>query len=357
MSQRGEPVDVSVIIPTYNRARLVVEAVESVLAQTYHNLEVIIVDDGSTDDTLERLEPYRSNISIVTTNHGGAAHARNAGMKVADGKYVAFLDSDDRYLPHKLALQVQILDRFPDVGMVCTEFSGFGQGWAEDCHLRAYHEAAFRHGETYADYFDRAVSLEEAGLDYPRWAKRNIYLGDIFDRYLQVLFVCTNTILLRRSVLDQVGQQDEGLPFFEEYEFALRIAKQYRIAFVDVPTYQLRYHHSQISTTAGPHGPAVFVEKQRHLLRVVERHGVQDRHYYLTHKVNIDITMAKLHRALGIALMCHPGHEAEARAVFSAGGRYGLSVPGLWLLTFLPSLVRRVIMKMQSVIGRIGKKD
>ena len=112
------PVDVSVIIPTYNRGSLITEAVESVLGQPALRVEVIVVDDGSNDDTLERLARYRDRIIIVQTNHGGAPHARNAGIKVARGRYVAFLDSDDRYLPHKLALQVAVLDRFPDVGLV-----------------------------------------------------------------------------------------------------------------------------------------------------------------------------------------------------------------------------------------------
>ncbi|MGA6826493.1 glycosyltransferase family 2 protein [Nitrospira sp. NS4] len=356
MSQSGRqsgPVDVSVIIPTYNRGSFIVEAVESVLAQTYQSFEVIVVDDGSTDDTLERLGPYQSNIAILKTNHGGAPHARNAGMKVARGKYVAFLDSDDRYLPHKLALQVQILEKFPDVGMVYSEFSGFGDGVEEEFHLKTYHSAAFRNGETYGHYFEQVVSLREAGLDCSPWSDRKIYIGQIFDRYLKVLFVFTNSLMVRRSVLDMVGGQDESFPLFEEYEFVLRIAKRYPIAFVDLPTYHLRYHAGQISTTHGDGGAAVFVEKQRQLLRVVERHGVQDHHYYLRHKAAIDATMGKLHRALGVALMCHPGHDAEARQQFLASARYGLPVQGFWLLTFVPGIFRRVVMKLHRLVQRM----
>lgn len=349
------PVKVSVIIPTYNRGALIVEAIESVLAQTFQDLEIIVVDDGSTDDTLERLEPYRSAISIVKTDHGGAAHARNAGLSAAKGKYVAFLDSDDRYLPHKLALQVQILDQFPDVGMVYSEFSSFGQGTAEEFHLKTYHAGAFRNGETYDCYFNKSWSLRECGFDCPPWSDRKIYVGEIFDHYLRFLLVFTNSALLRRSVLNVVGFQDESFPLFEEYEFTLRVAKRFPIAFVDVPTYQLRYHPGQISTTMRADGAAVFVERQRQLLRVVERHGVQDRHYYQGHKANVDAAMRKLHRDLGVALMCHPGHEVEARAIFRAGLRYGLSVPGLWILTFLPNLVRRVVMKVQEIKLRAGK--
>ena len=349
-------VDVSVIIPTYNRGSFLIEAIESVLAQTCQNVEVIVVDDGSSDDTLERLKPYQSRISIITTNHGGAPHARNAGMKVAKGKYVSFLDSDDRYLPHKLALQVQILDRFPDVGLVYSEFSGFGEGIAEEFHLKSYHAAAFRNGEAYDHYFDEALLLTDAGLECPPWLDRKIYLGQIFDQYLEVLFVFVNSLMVRRTVLEAVGFHDEGLSLFDGYDLVLRIAKCNRIAFVDLPTYQLRYHDGQISTTKRTDGPLVFVSKQRQLLEIVERHGVRDTAYYQAHKGMVDTTMGKLHRALGIALMCYPGHEAEARAIFLEGWRYGLSVPGLWVLTFLPSLVRRLVMKLRNVIAQVGKR-
>lgn len=344
------PVDVSVIIPTYNRGAFIAEAVESVLAQTWRSVEVIVVDDGSTDDTFARLEPYRANIVIVRTNHGGAPHARNAGMKVARGKYVAFLDSDDRYLPHKLALQIQILDRFPDVDLVYSEFSGFGDGTEEEFHLKTYHAPAFRNGETYDRYFDRSLSLREAGLDCPPWSDRKIYLGHIFDQYLDVLFVFVNSLMVRRAALVAAGFHDEGLSLFDGYDLVLRIAKRSRIAFVDVPTYQLRYHADQISTTKRPDGAAVLVAKQRQLLTIVERHGVLDTAYYRANKTRVDGIMARLHRALGIALMCHPGHESEARTHFSAGRRYGRPAHGFWLMTFLPSMLRRVIMKLHELI-------
>jgi len=356
MSQRGAPVDVSVIIPTYNRAVLVVEAIESVLRQTAPPMEIIVVDDGSTDDTLDRLVPYQSHIKLLKTQHEGAPHARNAGIRAAKGKYISFLDSDDRYLPHKLALQVQILERCPDVGLVYSEFSGFGEGVQQEFHLKTYHAPAFRNGETYDDYFDKALSLEEVGIDCPPWSGQKIYFGHIFDRYLTVLFVFVNSILVRREVLDAIGFHDESLSLFDGYDLVLRIAKRNRIAFVDTPTYQLRYHDNQISTTKRPDGSEILVEKQRQLLSIVERHGVQDQLYYQTHQKTVDITMGRLNRALGVALMCCPGHEVEARRIFKEGQRYGLSVQWFWFLTFFPSVIRRVAMKIQQVMLQTRKR-
>src|SRR5437867_1708261 len=112
---------VSIVIPTYNYGRYVVEAVESVLNQSFQDREVIVVDDGSTDDTRERLERFRGRIRYIYQRNKGLPAARNTGIRAARGAYVAFLDSDDLWLPEKLALQVPILDTRQQVGMVYTD--------------------------------------------------------------------------------------------------------------------------------------------------------------------------------------------------------------------------------------------
>ena len=93
---------VSVVIPTYNSSQFIVETLESVFAQTYKDYEIIVVDDGSTDNTKEVLQPYTSRIKYIYKENGGPASARNVGIKSAQGEYIAFLDSDDRWLPEKL---------------------------------------------------------------------------------------------------------------------------------------------------------------------------------------------------------------------------------------------------------------
>jgi len=102
-------VNVSIIIPTYNRAEYIGKAIESVLAQTYKDYEIIIVDDGSIDNTKQVLEPYMNRIRYICQGNGGVSAARNTGIKAAKGKWIAFLDSDDRWLPHKLACQMEFI--------------------------------------------------------------------------------------------------------------------------------------------------------------------------------------------------------------------------------------------------------
>ena len=117
MVNNREPL-VSVIIPTYNSSQYIKEAIDSVLAQTYKNFEIIVIDDGSTDNTKEVLAPYLSVIKYIYKNNGGPASARNRGIKEANGEFVAFLDADDVWKPDRLARGVDILDQRPEVGLI-----------------------------------------------------------------------------------------------------------------------------------------------------------------------------------------------------------------------------------------------
>ena len=109
---------VSVIIPTYNREKLISRAIESVLAQVYPVYEIIVVDDGSTDATKSVLAPFNGKIKYIYQKNAGIAEARNRGIKESSGEYIAFLDSDDYWAPEKLAEQVKVLDANPQVGIV-----------------------------------------------------------------------------------------------------------------------------------------------------------------------------------------------------------------------------------------------
>src|SRR6516165_5246405 len=111
---------IAVIIPTYNRASLVTRAIESVLAQTYTNYELVVVDDGSEDNTLEIVKQYTGCRYVRLEHSGLPSVARNAGVRSTDTPYVAFLDSDDEWLPGKLTVQTEILESNPDVGLVCS---------------------------------------------------------------------------------------------------------------------------------------------------------------------------------------------------------------------------------------------
>ncbi len=181
---------VSVIIPTYNCYRYITQTVESVLEQTFTDYEIIIIDDGSTDNTHPVLEPYLDKINYVYQTNRGVAAARNRGLEMAQGEFIAFLDHDDVYLPDKLSVQVACFEAQPEVGMVHS-------GW------RRINSA----GESLGDV---KPWLNVPKLDLIGWIQ-----------WMPVLFT---PMLFRREWLDQVGKLDTGFKQACDVDLIQRLA-------------------------------------------------------------------------------------------------------------------------------------
>jgi len=357
---------VSVLIPTYNRREYVVDAIQSVIAQDYADMEIIVVDDGSTDDTVAALEPYLSKIRLIRTANQGPALARNVAMRAARGDYVAYLDSDDLYYPFKIKMQALLLDSYPDVGMVYSEFSAFSdQGFWDELHLKKYHASAYqRESIDYQQLFSARRPLSElisrSGIGHSgveKWTESSIYFGEIFEAYLFDTVVFTNSMMFRRSLLDRAGLQRRWFGMFHDLEFALRLCKETKVAFMDIPTYKLRYHPDQISTTQKPRGGKVAVRIQRDLLRVARHHMRSDLNFYSRNEGRVHRQLARLCRATAIPLLSYDAgtlHERKyypirARRYLEKSREYGRPEPLLYALTFSPSLVRRVAFKLMSL--------
>lgn len=198
--------NVSVIIPTFNRAKLLPGAIESLLAQTLHDSEVIVVDDGSTDETQRVIQKYGNQVRYIRISHSGLpAIARNVGIRAASRGIIAFLDSDDEWLPEKLAKQVAILGAQAEVGLVCAN--------------------------AYLLEADQAVPSRL--LLRPGQGSS----GNVFPYLLRDNFVITSTVLVRRSLLDRVGLMDESrtLKAVEDYDLWLRLAAVTDICYLDEP--------------------------------------------------------------------------------------------------------------------------
>jgi hypothetical protein len=171
--------------------------------------------------------------------------------------------------------------------------------------------------------------------------QRRAYFGNVFDTYLTNVLICQNTVLVRRSILEQVGDRDEAIKHWEAFDLFLRICRRHPICFVDFPVYSLRYHDGQISTTARADGKAVWLRKQRWLLRVVKQHALSDRRYYKRHRNRLNARLAHLHRAVAVPAMML-GRGRRARAYLHRCWEYGQSEWTLWLLSFMPQPIRRL---------------
>ncbi len=199
---------VSAIIPTYNRAHIICEAVDSVLTQTYPNIEVIVVDDGSKDDTLVRLQQYGDRIRVVSQANAGPAAARNRGIAAARGDLIAFLDSDDIWLPIKIERQVALMRRAGATVPCCL------------CNIMMKWNSG-----------DRA-SFAIASLKPS--AQEGVWLNA--DEVLATRFVLFNQgIVIRREVLEKIGGFDEKIRYLEDYEFPLRLSLEGPWAYIETP--------------------------------------------------------------------------------------------------------------------------
>ena len=188
---------VSVVIPTYNRAALLREAVASVLSQSYAPLELIVVDDGSTDATAAFLKSCQAARLIRQDHTGMPGQARNAGARVARGEYLAFLDSDDLWLPHKLAVQV-----------AAAQTAGYAITHTRERWVRS----------------GRVVSQR---------GQRHRRSGDLFMDSLRKCIIGPSTVLLRRAVFAAVGGFREDLEIAEDYELWLRLTAHYPVGYVE----------------------------------------------------------------------------------------------------------------------------
>jgi len=210
---------VSVIIPTYNRAGIVSRAVQSVLDQTFRDFELIVVDDGSTDQTADVLSRYETlpGVSIITQKNKGVSSARNAGLTAASGQLIAFLDSDDYWLPDKLEVQANFFERRPEALICQTEETWYRRG--RRVNPKKYH---------------RKPS------------------GDIFFQSLELCLVSPSAVMMRRELFDLVGTFDEGLPACEDYDLWLRVSARYPVHLLDEPcVIKTGGHPDQLSSQPG----------------------------------------------------------------------------------------------------------
>lgn len=213
----ARPPRVSVVIPTYNYARFLPRALDSVFAQTWRDHEIVVVDDGSTDDTPEVAKAYGERIRYLRKENGGVSSARNMGIEAARGELIAFLDADDAWREDKLARQVAFLDENPWAAMVFSDMSHWVNG--REVH-RAY--------------------LRERG--YTKVAS-----GRIFLNLLEECFIFVPTVMVRAACFREVGLMDTALSNSEDLDMWLRIAARFEIGFIDEPL-ALRHEHGSGAT-------------------------------------------------------------------------------------------------------------
>jgi glycosyltransferase involved in cell wall biosynthesis len=223
---------VSVVVPTYNYGRYLTGALASVLGQTHPHLEVLVVDDGSTDDTPEVVAPFLADrrVRYFRRPNGGPAAARNFGVAQARGPLVAFLDADDRWLPAKLAKQLACFQAMAAPGLV----------------------------------YARRLLIDAEGWQL-EYRQPQLYRGWVLPRLFRDNFICFSSVVVRRELLLAAGGFDTGVEHAEDYDLLLRLAQRAWVDFVDEPLVLYRTGHGNLSSQHEKRFRAVCAIMQRFL--------------------------------------------------------------------------------------------
>ena len=303
ISDKSQHPTVSVVMPTYNHAAFIGEAIKSVLAQTYGDFELIVVDNYSEDDTESIVRGFNDpRIEYLKfSNNGVIAASRNAALKQARGEFIAFLDSDDTWTPDKIEIQLKHLEANPNVALVCGSL------------VTRRNNAPF----------DTAGGPSTAGL-----------AGFSYNWLLDRSFIFCSSVMVRREVIDDVGLFDEDpeMVSSEDWDLWLRIARKHRLTLLGKQLGSYRVHGSNVSIDS---------RKIRRIECVLRKHLAERW-----------ITTARLNRSMacfsfGLGWQCIDQTPADARRIFREALKFAKGSPKIsWLasmgliLSFIPPLCR-----------------
>ena len=347
---------VSIVIPTYNRADCVSRAIDSALGQTHANVDVIVIDDGSTDDTRAVvLDTFgkEPRVRYVHQPNRGVSAARNHGIRLVKGEYAALLDSDDTWKPFKVELQLACLRAFPDAGMVWSDMTAVNpEGAVLSKHYLRRFYSAYRMFSS-ATLFDRSLPLAEVAPGLAsEVGDRRAWSGEIYGPMILGNLVHTSTVLLRRERLLATGFFDESRRSGEDHEFHLRTCRAGRVAFVDVDT--INY---QVGRTDALTQPKYSVDLATNYLTTLTSALARDRDRIKLPQHVIDKVVADGHTWVGEALVGQ-GRHREARPYLLHSLRHTPNQPrlfGLYATGFLPPRVMKGLVGMYQQLKKRGR--
>jgi len=259
---------VSVVIPAHDAAQTLAATLDSVLAQTYPRIEIIVVDDGSRDATPAVLARHAPRVRAVRQAHGGLAAARNAGLAAARGAFIALLDADDLCEPERIGAQVALMTRRPDVVLSASDFSCFDDtGVLAERFARRYYSRLARAASGPAAFFDESVTIAIG-----RWlappagdVDMQVLVGDVQRHLALGNFMHPPTVMFRRELVERIGGFDCAIANCCDWEWLVRAARTGRLAFIDRPLLRYRRSASQMS---GPlHKPQLYADILSNLRR------------------------------------------------------------------------------------------
>jgi glycosyltransferase involved in cell wall biosynthesis len=290
--------DVSVILPCYNGAQWISRAIESILAQTYENFELVIVDDGSSDDSKTIIAPYLydERIRYIYTDNRGFSSAINRGIKESNGIFIGFIGQDDLWMPIKLESQLGYINKHINIDLLHSNYYSI-------------------------DPKERIIRVENAKT--PDFSRKE----EVIKRLFLNNFIGFETVLVKRQCFDKVGFFDERMMGFSDHDMWLRIAGSFNIGYLDMPLVKKREHRFQLSkvnSEAVLRDEFLMVKKAIYhypFLKKVERKKLASLYYSLSIASLRKGDHRKAKQELIRAIMCQPW-KLKAVAVYVAPSLY-----------------------------------
>jgi len=334
---------VSVVIPTYNRAKLVTRAVESALRAVEPDDEILVVDDGSTDDTAAVVSRYGAPVRFVAAPHGGAGATRNRGLAEARNPLVAFLDSDDAWMPDKLRIQRALMEARPDVAFCFSDFQVRNDMTGE---MYAGGIKAWVHADMPWDTligpgqpFSAIAGLPPGRRDF------TVRIGDLYPALVEYGCVAMFTTMLRRDLPGGLPRFPTDLPTFEDWQFAGELARRGPAAYLDCDTATQHGHASPRLTDAN-----LLVRAQTRVA-ILERVWGRDPAFLDRHRGWYDRIVAAQQQDINLVTaigLLRRGKIREARAAFARCA----AIPARYrCLVWLPGVVVRTLYKLTAPFG------
>jgi glycosyltransferase involved in cell wall biosynthesis len=273
---------VSVVIPAYNSAPYIARTLETVLQQSYRPYEIIVVDDGSTDDTPNVLKKYRDRIIYIHQDNAGEPAARNTGIRHARGEFIAFLDADDLWLPDKLEVQMDYFEQHPEVALVYSD-------------MKLFTETGIIH-----------ESVKE-------WLGMSLPSGYVFPQLFAETLFGSGTVVFRKTCVEQVGFFDESFLVGSDYEMWLRMARRFRFGCVDKPLLMYRHHPTMATRGLGKALQNGIPWEGKVISRILDLYPEVEKELG---RSAVRKRLARPYFYLGVSRLDN-GHHAEARGLFA----------------------------------------
>ena len=306
---------VSVIIPTYNSADYIEEALESVFKQTFQDFEIIVIDDGSNDGTGEILKKYGDRVRYLFQDNSGPASARNKGIRIARGRYIAFLDADDIWLPTKLEKQIGLFYQCEHLGMVTTG----------------------------------VCSFDERGVfGFSTNKRKTLMHGDIARNIFLHSNVGTPTVMVRKEVFDNIGFFEENIRQAEDDNMWIRIAANYDIELIDETLIKVRNHPQRMTLNKSE----LLDSVQTNIQLLKTKYGETVRKKI---EKTIPIKISKVQFAIGYGYY-ESGNYREARKAFLIGAYHRIwfwKNPLYFILTLIPSGLTTILKSIKRKLAPI----